>query len=158
RLGTWGLLLDWTQQPPQRVEPRLAMQLVHEAALCVAGLRASRSLPQASFGLLHGLPFLASDLAIHQLLGAHTVAQGRQLQCTLGQRRRALGDYAGKILVVDPHRLRSQSKRRMRKHRKEPAAKPAKVAQTFFAIDGDTCQPVSFTTGTASRTVTQATP
>jgi hypothetical protein len=158
RLGTWDLLLGWANQPPGRVEPRLAMQLVHEAALCVAGLRSTRSLPQASFGLLQGLPFLASDQAIHQLLGAHTVAQAEQLQCALGQRRRALGDYAGKVLIVDPHRLHSQSKRRMRKHRKEPKAKPAKVAQTFFAIDGDTCQPVCFITGTASRTVTQATP
>jgi hypothetical protein len=158
RLGTWDLLLDWTKQLPQRVEPRLALQLVHEAALCVAGLRAARSLPQNSFGLLQGLPFLASDLAIHQLLGAHTVEQAQQLQRALGERRRALGDYAGKVLIVDPHRLRSQSKRRMRKHRKVPTAKPAKVAQTFFAIDGDTCQPVCFTTGTAARTVTQATP
>lgn len=158
RLGTWDLLLAWTGAPAERVEPRLALQLVHEAALCVAGLRAARSLPQASFGLLQGLPFLASDLAIHQLLGARTIEQARALQGTLGQRRRALGDYAGKVLVVDPHRLRSQSKRRMRRHRKEPTAPPAKVAQTFFAIDGDTCQPVCFTTGTASRTVTQATP
>jgi hypothetical protein len=158
RLGTWELLLDWTGQPPQRVEPRLALQLVHEAALCVAGLRAARALPQASFGLLQGLPFLAADLAIHQLLGAHTVAQAQHLQRALGQRRQAAGDYVGKVLVVDPHRLRTQSKRRMRRHRKEPKAKPAKVAQTFFAIDGDSCQPVCFTTGTASRTVTQATP
>jgi hypothetical protein len=158
RLGTWDLLLDWTGQPPQRVEPRLALQLVHEAALCVAGLRTTRSLPQASFGLLQGLPFLATDVAIHQLLGTHTVEQAIELQRALGQRRRVLGDFVGKVLVVDPHRLRCQSKRRMRRHRKEPSAKPAKVAQTFFAIDGDTCQPVCFTTGTASRTVTQATP
>jgi hypothetical protein len=158
RLGTWDLLLDWTKQPPQRVEPRLAMQLVHEAALCVAGLRAARSLPQASFGLLQGLPFLASDQAIHELLGAHTVAQARQLQCALGRRRQALGDYAGKVLIIDPHRFRTHSKRRMRKHRKEPSAKPAKVMQTFFAVDGDTSQPVCFTIGTPSRTVTQATP
>jgi hypothetical protein len=158
RLGTWELLLAWTGAPPERVEPRLALQLVHEAALCVAGLRAARSLPQTSFGLLQGLPFLASDLAIHHLLAMHTVEQARLLQGALGQRRRALGDYAGKVLVIDPHRLRSQSKRRMRRHRKEPTAAPAKMAQTFFAVDGDTCQPVCFTTGTASRTVTQATP
>jgi hypothetical protein len=158
RLGTWDLLLDWTGQPPQRVEPRLALQLVHEATLCVAGLRAARSLPQTGFGLLQGLPFLAADQAIHQLLGAHSVEQAQQLQAALGQRRRALGDFAGKVLIVDPHRLRSQSKRRMRRRRKEPSAPPAKVAQTFFAIDGDTCQPVCFTTGTAARTVTQATP
>jgi Transposase DDE domain len=158
RLGTWDLLLAWTGQPSQRVEPRLALQLVHESALCVAGLRATRSLPQASFGLLQGLPFLAADVAIHQLLGTHTVEQAHDLQRALGQRRRLGGDYLGTVLVIDPHRLRSQSKRRMRRHRKEPTAKPAKVAQTFFAIDGDTCQPVCFTTGTASRTVTQATP
>jgi hypothetical protein len=158
RLGTWELLLGWTGQAPQRVEPRLALQLVHEAALCVAGLRASRSLPQASFGLLHGLPFLASDQAIHALLAAHTVAQAQQLQCALGHRRRALGDYLGKVLVIDPHRFRSHSKRRMRKHRKEPNAKAAKVVQTFFAFDGDTRQPVCFTIGTPSRTVSQATP
>jgi hypothetical protein len=158
RLRTWDLLLDWTQQPPQRVEPRLAMQLVHEAALCVAGLRTARSLPQASFGLLQGLPFLASDQAVHELLAGHTVEQSRQLQCALGLRRRALGDYAGNLLIIDPHRFRTHSKRRMRKHRKEPAAKPAKVMQTFFAFDGDTSQPVCFTIGTPSRTVTQATP
>jgi hypothetical protein len=158
RLGSWQLLLDWTGQGPERVEPRLALQLVHEAALCVAGLRAARSLPQAGFGLLQGLPFLASDQAIHQLLGAHTVAQAQQLQGALGLRRRALGDYTGKVLIIDPHRFRSHSKRRMRKHRKEPTAKAAKVVQTFFAFDGDTKQPVCFSIGTPSRTVTQATP
>src|SRR5947209_13778474 len=130
RLGTWELLLAWTGQAPQRLEPRLALQLVHEAALGVAGLRAARSLPQAGFGLLQGLPFLASDQAIHQLLGAHTVEQAQQLQCALGLRRRALGDYTGNVLIIDPHRFRSHSKRRMRKHRKEPTAKAAKVVQT----------------------------
>jgi hypothetical protein len=158
RLGTWDLLLGWTNQAPERVEPRLALQLVHEATLCVAGLRAARSLPQTSFGLLQGLPFMASDMAIHQLLGAHTVEQAQQLQVALGLRRRALGDYLGKVLIIDPHRFRSHSKRRMRKHRKEPTAKATKVVQTFFAFDGDTKQPVCFTIGTPSRTVTQATP
>src|SRR5277367_6774525 len=37
-------------------------------------------------------------------------------------------------------------------------APATKVAQTFFALDGDTGQPLCFTTGTAARTVTQATP
>lgn len=158
RLGTWDLLLGWTNQGSERIEPRLALQLIHEATLCVAGLRAARSLPQASFGLLQGLPFLASDVAIHQLLGAHTVGQAQQLQCALGHRRRALGDYLGKVLIIDPHRFRSHSKRRMRKHRKEPSAKATKVVQTFFAFDGDTRQPVCFSIGTPSRTVAQATP
>jgi hypothetical protein len=158
RLGTWDLLCGWTGQPTARVEPRLALQLVHEAALCVAGLRHRRSLPQHGFALTNGLPFIATDVAIHQLLGGHTVAQAHDLQRALGQLRHASGHYAGKVLLVDPHRLRSYSKRHCRRRRKEPKAEPLQMAQTFFAIDGDTRQPVCFTTGTAARTVTQATP
>ena len=158
RLGTWDLLLGWTGQPTQRVEPRLALQLVHEAALCVAGRRDQRSLPQKGFSLSVGLPFLATDLAVHELLGKHTVAQAEDLQRALGQRRSLLGDYAGRVLVIDPHRSQSFSRRHMRRQRQDAAAPSLKVAQTFFALDGDTCQPVCFTTGTASRTVSQATP
>jgi hypothetical protein len=33
RLGTWDLLSGWSGQPTPRLEPRLALQLVHEAAL-----------------------------------------------------------------------------------------------------------------------------
>lgn len=158
RLGTWDLLLGWTGQASERVEPRLALQLVHEAALCVAGLRSKRSLPQKGFALTNGLPFLATDRSIHQLLGSHTVAEAEHLQHALGQLRRASGDYLGNVLVIDPHRSPSYSKRHMRRQRKEPTAAPLKLAQTFFALDGDTCQPLCFTTGTASRTVSQATP
>ena len=43
RLGTWDLLCGWTQQPTQRADPRLALQLVHEAAVCTAGIRAERT-------------------------------------------------------------------------------------------------------------------
>ena len=38
RLGTWDLLRAWTGQPAERLDPRLALQLVHEAALCTNGL------------------------------------------------------------------------------------------------------------------------
>jgi hypothetical protein len=158
RLGTWDLLCGWSGQAAERVEPRLALQLVHEAALCTAGLRAKRALPQQGFALANGLPFLAADVSIHQLLAGHTVAQAQDLQRALGQLRRASGHYAGKVLVVDPHRLRTYSKRRMRRRRQEPGAPATKVAQTFFALDGDTGQPLGFVTGTAARTVTQATP
>lgn len=158
RLGTWDLLCGWTKQTPDRVEPRLALQLVHESALCVAGIRAKRSFPQKGFALAHGLPFIATDIAMHDLLASRSLAETQALQCALGRLRRASGHYASKLLIVDPHRLRSYSKRSMRRQRKEPTAKPIKVAQTFFAIDADTRQPVCFTTGTGSRTVTQATP
>lgn len=158
RLGTWDLLCGWSGHAAERVEPRLALQLVHEAALCTAGLRVKRALPQQGFALANGLPFLAADVSIHQLLAGHTVAQAQDLQRALGQLRRASGHYAGQVLVVDPHRLRSYSKRKMRRRRKEPGAPATKMAQTFFALDGDTGQPLCFTTGTAARTVTQATP
>jgi len=136
----------------------VALQLVHEAALCVNGVRQQRTLSQKGFELLHGLPFVVSDMAVHQLLGAHTVAEAQQLQITLGLLRRASGHFCGHLLAIDPHRVRSYSKRQMRRHRKDNEAKPTKVAQTFFVLDADTHQPVCFTTGSASRTVAQATP
>ncbi len=38
RLGVWDLLCGWTARPPEYVEPRLALQLVNEAALCVTSI------------------------------------------------------------------------------------------------------------------------
>jgi hypothetical protein len=158
RLGTWDLLRSWAQAPAEQVEPRLALQLVHEAALCHTGIRRHRALSQRGFELLNGLPFLASDRAIHELLAQHTVAEAQGLQRALGCLRRACGHFAGRLLAVDPHRLRSYSQRQMRRHLQDSHSKPVKMAQTFFVIDADTHQPVCFVTGTASRTVTQATP
>jgi hypothetical protein len=97
-------------------------------------------------------------MAIHRLLGAHSVAEAERLQRTLGQLRRASGHYAGKTLIIDPHRIRSYSQRDMRRRRKDRHSPVNKMAQLFFAIDADTAQPVCFTAGTAWRTVTQATP
>ena len=52
RLGTWDLLCGWSGQPGERAEPRLALQLVHEAALCsTGGLRHHRVLSQRGFEL-----------------------------------------------------------------------------------------------------------
>lgn len=158
RLGTWQLLRGWTGQPGERIEPRIALQLVHEAALCVAGVRHKRTLSQKGFELLNGLPFVVADLPVHQLLGALSVEDAQRLQVALGLLRRTSGHYQGKLLVIDPHRIRSYSKRQMRRHRKDDASGPTKVTQTFFVIDAVTGQPVCFTTGTSARTVSQATP
>ena len=158
RLGTWDLLCGWTRQSGGRVEPRLALQLVHEAALCSTGVRQQRNLSQKGFELAQGLPFVATDQAIHQLLNAHTVVEAQRLQIALGQIRRASGHYHAQLVAIDPHRLRSYSKRQMRRHRDNDIDKPMKRAQTFFALDVDTAQPVCFLTATAARTVTQATP
>ncbi len=158
RLGTWDLFCGWTQKPPTSLYPRLALQLVHEAALCVPGLRQSRTLSQKGFELANGLPFVASDVAIHDLLAAHTVAESEALQIALGQIRRASGHYQGHLLAIDPHHMHSYSKRQTRRHRHKKNEKAIKTSQTFFCLDADTGQPFGFTIGSSARTVTQATP
>ena len=156
RLGTWDLLCGWSGQSSERVEPRLALQMVHEAALCSTGLRQQRSLSQRGFELANGLPFVANDVAIHGLLEERTVAQSQRLQVALGRIRRASHHYTGRLLAIDPHRMRSYSKRQMRRYRDNQKSKALKVTQTFFALDPDTHQPVCFTTATSARTATAA--
>lgn len=157
RMGTWDLLCGWTKKSTPQVEPRLALQLVHEAALCVTGVRQARSLSQKGFELANGLPFVATDKAIHELLDAHTVAEAQSVQIALGKIRRASGHYHAQVLAIDPHRIPSYSKRQMRRHQNNKGPKPSKMAQTFFCLDTSNKQPICFTTGTSSKTVSQAT-
>ena len=159
RLGTWDLLCGWTGKSTECLEPRLALQLVHEASLCTAGIRAHRTLHgRAGFELANGLPFVATDAAIHQLLNQRTIAHTMALQLALGKLRRASGHFQGRLLAVDPHRVRSSSSRHMRRRAEKSGDRPAKMAHTFWVLDADTHQPVCFTTGTAARNVSQATP
>ena len=158
RLGTWQLVRGWTGQPGERLAPRIALQLIHEAAFCVAGVRAKRTRSQKGFERLNGLPCVVADLPVHQLLGALSVAAAQRLQVARGLLRRASGHDQGTLLVIAPHRIRSYSKRQMRRHRKDDASSPTKGAQTFFVLDADTAQPVCFPTGTSARTVSPATP
>jgi hypothetical protein len=151
RLGAWDLVCGWTAGQPEQVEPRLGLQLIHEAALCRTGLRHRRTLNQRIFELANGLPFLATDAAVHDLLKARTVADSLRLQVALGKVRRASGDFRGRVLAVDPHRIRSYSKRHMRPHRQDNRERPSKVAPTFFALDADTGEPLCLTTGTSAR-------
>ena len=156
RLGAWDLVCGWTGQSPDRVGPRLALQLIHEPALCRTGLRHRRTLNQRICELANGLPFLASDMAGHELLAARTVADSLYFQVALGKIRRASGHFRGRLLAIDPHRVRSSSKRHMRPHRHDKRERPTKTAQTFFALDVDTGQPICFTTGTSARTAAAA--
>jgi hypothetical protein len=158
RLGTWDLLCSWSGQAPERVEPRLALHLVNEAAMCLCSYRQRRTLSQKGFELANGLPFVPTDLAIHDLLASHTVEQAQQLQIGLGKLRRASHHFAGKLLALDPHRMRSYSQRQMRRHRFNPEQKPTKMAQTFFLLDCDTSQPLCFTLSSPAQSVTQASP
>jgi hypothetical protein len=158
RLGAWDLLKSWNQTSDERVEPRLALQLINESALCVNGIRMKRTLSQKGFELANGLPFIATDGAIHHLLDSHSVAQAHLLQLALGTVRQTFGHFRGKVLVIDPHRIESCSKRQMVRRKKDAESKPAKVAQTFFCLDADTQQPLCFTSASSARTVAQATP
>lgn len=158
RLGTWDLLCAWTGCSGQQVEPRLAMQLVHESALCMTRVRQQQSLSQKGFEVANGLPFIATDREIHDLLKKQTIHNTQLLQIALGQLRRASGHFNGKLLAVDPHHLRSYSKRQMRRHRHKENEKAHKTLQTFFCLDAQTKQPVAFTIGSAAKTVSQAMP
>jgi hypothetical protein len=158
RLGTWDLLKSWNGAPDEEVQPRLALQLVNEGALCVNGIRMKRTLSQKGFELANGLPFVATDPAIHQLLDSHSVAEAQRLQIALGKIRQTFDHFKGNLLAIDPHRMESFSKRQMVRRKKHKEASPAKMAQTFFCLDAETKQPLCFTTSSSARTVSQATP
>lgn len=157
RLGTWELVRAWASPLADgAVAPRLALHLVHEAALCRPTLRNDRSLRHRGFELINGLPWLPTDGAIHDLLDAHTIEQAQQLQVALGKLRRASGHFPGQVLALDPHRLPSYSKRDM--IRRCPSAnEPAqKHAQTFFLLDTKTRQPICMTNASSARNLAVA--
>lgn len=158
RLGTWDLMRSWSALPTERVEPRLALHLVNEAAVCLCSYRQRRTLSQKGFELANGLPFVPTDAAIHGLLASHSVEQAQQLQIALGKLRRATGHFAGTLLALDPHRITSYSKRQMRRHRFKSQEKPAKMAQTFFLLDCHTGQPLCFSLSSPAQSVVQASP
>ena len=158
RLGSWDLLVGWSGKPPACVEPRLALQMVHEAALCITGIRQQRCLTHRGFEVLNGLPGIASDTAIHQLLAAHTIGEAQNLQIALGKLRCASQHYRGQVIAFDPHRMRSSSKRDMPQRCPGPQNRPEKNQQFFFALDADTQQPIACTIGSSSLTATQGSP
>lgn len=157
RLGSWDLLVRWGAQPTFCVDPRLALQMVHESALCVTGIRQQRCLTHKGFELLNGLPFIATDTAIHQLLAEHTVQEAQNLQIILGKLRAASQHYQHQAIALDPHRMLSFSKRDMPKRSVSPRKRPEKNLQLFFALDVDTCQPIACTMGSSSITATHGT-
>jgi len=158
RLGTWELLMAWTGiHDVHAVEPRLALQLIHESALCINGMRHRKTLRQKGFETLNGLPFVAADSAIHNLLNRHTVGDALMLQKTLGLIRQSRGHYPGNLVLIDPHRIGTWSKRQMPPKKAHSTERATKVMQTFFAIDGISNQPLAFILGSSTVTVTQAT-
>lgn len=158
RLGTWDMLMAWSGADNSNlIESRLALQLVHESALCLNGIRQKRSLRLKGFEVLNGLPFVATDYSVHQLLNSHTVSEAESLQVELGKLRNAMGHYTGELILLDPHRIETWTQRKLPFNKPKKNAKTRKTIQTFFAIDGKSGQPYSCGMGSSSVTITQAT-
>ncbi len=158
RLGSWELVRAWAAEDAAgALGARLALHLVHEAALCRPTLRADRSLRHRGFELANGLPWLPTDQAIHDLLQRHTIAQAQQLQVSLGQLRQASGHFPAQVLALDPHRLHSYTKRDMLQRHPGHAQAPAKQAQTFFLLDATSRQPLAVVNASNARNLTAAT-
>ncbi len=158
RLGSWDLLQSWSGiHDAKALEPRLGFQMVHEAALCVNGVRQRMGIRQKGFETANGLPFVATDQTIHQLLNHHTVQEAISLQVALSKIRAVRNHYLGKIVLIDPRRIATWSKRQMPPKKSRSSDKARKVVQTFFAIDATSGQPFGFTLASSTLTVSQAT-
>lgn len=85
RLGSWDLLKLWSGGEDKDINPRLALQMVNEGALCVSGIRPVRSLSHQGFELLNGLPFLATDKSIHNLLNESRILRDKEITDSSGK-------------------------------------------------------------------------
>jgi hypothetical protein len=158
RLGSWDLLMQWTGVTnPVCLEGRLALQLVHESVLCLNGIRQKRSLRLKGFETLNGLPFVATDPSVHRLLAQHTVAEAELMQLALAKIRYAKRHYPGNLVLLDPHRIQTWSQRNTPLNKPKKTGQTRKTIQTFFAVDGESGQPLGCGIGSSSVTITQAT-
>lgn len=156
RLGSWDLIKSWSGKCDRDIEPRIAMQIVHESALCVNRVRRKNSVCHQGFDLLNGLPFLVTDEQVHLLLNNHSISDAKQLQINLGKLRMANRHYQANIIAIDPHRILTFSQRIMAKKKKNPKEPAKKSLQTFFSLDAETGQPICFTMGSSGVSATTA--
>lgn len=157
RLGNWDLIKGYTGCADADIEPRIAMQIVNEAALCSNRIRRSNYISHQGFELLNGLGFLVTDKQVHDLLDKHTVIEAQSLQETLAVIRSNNGHYKGNLIAIDPHRIVSTSRRIMPKKKKQPEEPARKMLQTFFALDTQTGQPIGCGIGSPGANTTKAT-
>ena len=157
RLGAWDLLKAWTGKADMDFEPRIALQMVNESALCVNRVRRKNSLGLQGFELANGMGRLVTDEQVHNLLGKHSMGQTQELMVNLGMQRQLSGHYQGDIIAMDPHRIISSSKRVMSKKQKDPKALPQKMLQTFFTLCPQTGQPIMATMSSTGFPVSKAT-
>ena len=120
RLGSWDLIKGFTGCGDTDIEPRIAMQVVNEAALCSNRVRKSNYITHQGFELVNGLGFLVTDEQVHNLLDKHTVSQAQSLQETLAAIRCNCDHYQGSLIAIDPHRIVSTTQRIMPKKKKQP--------------------------------------
>ena len=150
RLGSWDLLKGYAGGDDRDIDPRIAMQIVNEAAICKNRVRRNNYISHQGFELLNGLSFLASDVEVHNFFDEHTVSQAQALQETLAIIQQNNGHYRGNVIAIDPHRIVSTSRRIMPKKKKQPNEPSRKMLQTFFSLDTETGQPISCGIGTYS--------
>ncbi len=82
------LVCDWTGKRPEvRAAAAGLAARPRGGSSCVTGLRLRRGLNQHIFEVANGLPFLATDMAIHELLADRTVLDSQRLQVALGKVR-----------------------------------------------------------------------
>lgn len=157
RLGSWDLIKGYTGCADADIEPRIAMQIVNEAALCSNRVRKANYITHQGFELLNGLGFLVTDGQVHDLLDKHTVSEAQSLQESLAMIRLNNGHYQGGLIAIDPHRIVSTSQRIMPKKKKQPKEPSRKMVQTFFALDTQTGQPIGCGIGSPGANTAQAT-
>lgn len=164
RLGAWELLKGWTGGADRELDPRIALHMVCESALCTPRIRRKNALSHQGFSLAAGLAGLVSDRQVHCLCSGNTIGQTRQLLLHLGWQRQLLGHYEGRVVAVDPHRMISRSQRVMAKKKKHPDQPAQKMLQTFFSVCTRTGQPITaylgstgMPTGLATQTLMEDT-
>jgi len=157
RLGNWDLIKGFTGGTDTDIEPRIAMQIVNEAAICNNRVRRSNYITHQGFEQVNGLGFLVTDTQVHDLLDKHTVAEARSLQESLAMIRSNMGHYPGELIAIDPHRIVSTTQRIMPEKKKRPQYPSEKMLQTFFALDTQSGQPIGCGIGSSGANTSQAT-
>ena len=157
RLGAWDLAKGLVGGDDKDINPRLAMQLVNESALCKTRIRKENYINSQGFEAINGLSVLASDQQIHNLLNDLTMADAQDFQQHLMAIRNNRGHFESNILAIDPHRIKSTSSRTMQKKKKKPDEKAQKLYQTFFCNDVSQGQPLFFASGASGKNTTKAT-
>lgn len=157
RLGVWDLLKGWTGGGDRDIAPRIALQMVNEAAMCSTRIRRKNSLGHQGFQLANGMSRLVTDQEVHKLLDQHTMEQAQELLIQLGIQRRLCGHYLSNTIAIDPHRIVSTSKRVMNKKMKGSDHPPQKMIQTYFSVCTETGQPIMATMASTGMPTSQAT-